>query len=274
MTSSLTLVRGRYRTVVASPDGGSRVFFGHSALEAQWKANLFAKGGAGTLGQVDEDLVAAPSYCGRCARSMNKDTMGPDGLMHNRACPVLSGLAAHAPIAVAMLGDDPPAPLVWTEVAPSNGSFTFIKGQRYAVLASVSKNFTLDQVQRYMTSNGWTVTYAWEQAAPTRGLYPIDAWLAALPADTTDNHRWVYGEADRTGDDWTKGQDAPWPLTLYHIAHVLQATPAPAGTTPAPLPTSSSSTPAPSRTGAFVGGVATGAGVVLLWRLASRWLLR
>lgn len=157
--------------------------------------------------------------------------------------------------------------LVWKETpVDSSDDYTFEAGRRYAVLASVSRNYSLDQVEQYMTANGWTMTYAWEQGTPTRNTYAIDTWLAQLAADTTDNHRWIYGEADRVGPDWTKGQDAPWPFTIYHIAHVFEAVP---GAAPAPLPTSSSSA-SDSKTGAVVAGVATLAALGIALRLAFR----
>ena len=157
--------------------------------------------------------------------------------------------------------------LVWHEVAPDSGNaFTFAEGDRYAVLASVSRNFTLDQVRKYMTDNGWQLTYAWEQGTPTRDTYAIDAWLAKLAPDPTANHRWVYGEANRVGADWTKGADAPWPFTIYHIAHVFEAVP---GQEPAPLPASSSSSSS-SKTGAVVAGVGLVAAVAIALRLALR----
>lgn len=155
--------------------------------------------------------------------------------------------------------------LVWQDEPPSaSGDYTFSQGGRYAVLASVSRNFSLAQIEQYMTQNGWTMTYAWEQGTPTRNEYTIDAWLASLPPDATSNHRWVYGEADRTGPDWTKGQDAPWPFTIYHIAHVFLAVP---GTEPAPLPTSSSSSSS-SKTGAVVVALGVVAALAVGARLA------
>lgn len=165
----------------------------------------------------------------------------------------------------------PAGPLVWSELPPTNSSYTFTQGDRFAVLASVSKDFTLAQVVNYMNTNGWDVTYSWEQGSPTRGQFPIDTFLANLAPDTTDNHRWIYGEANRVGADWTKGVDAPWPLTVYHIADVLKAVPAPAGgaTTPPVLPTPSTSASSSGATTAVVaGGLGVGAGLLLpmAWR--------
>lgn len=152
---------------------------------------------------------------------------------------------------------------VWSEVgADSSGDFLFAQGERYAVLASVSKNYSLDEVRQYLGKKGFTVTYAWEQGTPTRGQFPIDDWLARQPPDPTDNHRWIYGEADLDpkASPWTVGKDAPWPLTVYSIAHVFHAVEAPAPTStsppqdaPAPaLPPPKSSCPAPGRSTGFV----------------------
>ena len=132
--------------------------------------------------------------------------------------------------ALGMLGDDAPsAPMVWSEIQPAGSDYAVQQGQRYAALASVSKNYTLAQVQSYLDGHGWQVTYGWEQGTATRGQFAIDQWLAALAPDTTSNHRWLYAEANRTGANATLGVDAPWPLTIYHVAHVFQAVPAPAG---------------------------------------------
>lgn len=127
---------------------------------------------------------------------------------------------------------------VWGEVQPTGSDFAFEPGQRYAVLASVSKNFTLAQIMAKATSEGFTVTYAWEQGQPSRGLYPIDDWLAGLAPDTTDNHRWVWGEGNFDGAQaWTVGVDPPWPLTIYHLQHVFEAVDQPDTSTPPTLPT-------------------------------------
>ena len=164
------------------------------------------------------------------------------------------------------------APMVWSEILPGGNGFAFEQGNGYAILASVSKNYTLQQVQTYLTNNGWTVVYAWEYGTPGRNQYAVDDWLASLPADTTSNHRWVYGEAGRSGANTTIGQNAPWPLTIYEIAHVFEAVPGQPNQAPgsASFPTSTApACPAPSSTLPYaLGGVALGAvaatGVALL----------
>ncbi|MGH8749939.1 MAG: hypothetical protein ACREU5_12645, partial [Burkholderiales bacterium] len=153
-------------------------------------------------------------------------------------------------------------------IAPSDGEYAAAQGHRYAALASASKNYSLAQIEDYLNAHGWSVTYAWEQGTPTRGQFAVDTWLASLPADTTDNHRWIYAEANRTGPDASLGADPPWPLTLYHLAHVFEAVPGAAVPT---LPMSSSSSPS-SRTGAVVraGAVAGALGLVVF--LGGRFL--
>jgi hypothetical protein len=162
--------------------------------------------------------------------------------------------------------------LVWATVPPNGSDYGFAQGERYAVLASVSLNYSLDEIRGYMSSHGWTVTYAWEQGQPSRGLYPIDSWLEGLAADTTSNHRWVYGEANRTDVDTTIGVDPPWPLTIYHIADVLHAVPGPPSAPPVvstlPAPSSSSTSTFPTATVAVAGGAALALGLLapLAWR--------
>lgn len=121
------------------------------------------------------------------------------------------------------------AHLVWSEQAPDGDKYAFGQGHRYAVLASVSQNYSLSDVTSYLTNHGFDVTYAWEQGTPTRDMYAVDDWLASLSPDPTSNHRWLYAEANRTGADTTYGITSPWPLTIYTISHVLLAVPAPPG---------------------------------------------
>jgi len=142
--------------------------------------------------------------------------------------------------------------LVWSEQAANGSDYDFASGGRYAVLASVSLNYSLSDVTSYLTNHGWAVTYAWEQGTPSRGIYPVDAWLDGLAPDTTSNHRWLYAEANRTGGDTSYGVNAPWPLTIYSISHVLHAEPAPAGQEAPVLPPTTS---APASSGPGVGAI-------------------
>lgn len=96
-------------------------------------------------------------------------------------------------------------------------------------------------------------------------------WLDSLEPDPTGNHRWLYVEANRTGPDDTVSASPPWPLTIYHVADVFRAVPAPpSGTPTVPTlpgqPPASSPPPAPVAVyvfGGFVGRVARGGGVVV-----------
>lgn len=150
--------------------------------------------------------------------------------------------------------------LVWQSIAPSGDSYQVQQGARYAALASVSKNYALSDVVSYLGSHGWIVTYSWEQGQASRGLYPVDDWLSSLAPDTTDNHRWLYAEANRSGADASLGVKAPWPFTFYSIANVFQAVPAPAVAPSAapvapvlPPPASvSASSPAPAPVAVYV----------------------
>jgi hypothetical protein len=177
------------------------------------------------------------------------------------------------------LGQAPPA-LVWHSVAPSGGDYSFASGERYAVLASVSKNYSKQEVSDYLTAHGWTVTYAWEEGqAGARAAYPIDAWLDSLAPDVTSNHRWLYAEANRTGPTVLLGVSAPWPLTIYQIANVFQAVPAPPGladaSAPAPFPSSPPTAAPPTRAPAIAlvgGGFALGLAASLAIALARRLL--
>lgn len=133
---------------------------------------------------------------------------------------------------------------VWREL-PLSGSVSVEQGQRYAALADVSRDASLPKIVSYLSAHGWLVTYAWEEGQASRDLYAVDAWLAGLSPDTTSNHRWVWIEANRTGESASVGQASPWPFTIYALSHAFQAVDAPEGgggalptlptvTTPAP----------------------------------------
>ena len=136
---------------------------------------------------------------------------------------------------------------VWGPVQPTSGDFRFDPGQRYAVLASVSLNYSMAEILQKATDKGFSITYHWQTGDAGRGQYNIDAWLAALPPDTAGNHRWVYAEGDFTGAHaWTLGQDPPWPFTAYHVADVFQAVDAPDQAAAPALPTTVAAAPASS----------------------------
>jgi hypothetical protein len=151
---------------------------------------------------------------------------------------------------------------VWSEIQPTSGAFVFEPGERYAVLASASLNYTLDQIAAKAASEGFTVTYKWETGQPSRATYAIDNWLASLAPDTTSNHRWVYAEGNFTGSSpWSLSQDPPWPFTMYHVAHVFEAVDAPdqPADSPAEPALPSTSTSAPASSGPSVVALAFGA---------------
>lgn len=150
---------------------------------------------------------------------------------------------------------------VWAELKPDgDGDFVFAPGERYAVLASVSKNFSVDQVVHYLAGKAFDVTYAWEQGDDVRRTkgkpaFDVDAWLLTIPPDTRENHRWIYGEGNFNGaSPWKVGQDPPSILfvhvTVYHVAHVMQAVEGGARALPstahdAPTPATPSKGPGP-----------------------------
>jgi hypothetical protein len=169
------------------------------------------------------------------------------------------------------LGQAPP--MVWQEQhALGDGSYAIWQGGRYAVLASVSQNYSLAEIVDFLNAHGWQTTYAWQEGTPGRGQYAIDAWLDSLAPDATGNHRWVYGEGNRTGPNEQLAGRPPWPFTFFSIAHVFRAVAAPPGPTPAPpdLPPPSGQAPpaAGVPTVVVVAGAAAGAAAIAyaLWR--------
>ena len=156
---------------------------------------------------------------------------------------------------------------VWSQIQPTGDAFAFQPGERYAVLASVSRNYTLEQVKTKAESEGFAVTYDWEQGASSRGLYPIDDWLASLPADTTGNHRWVYAEGNfGAASPWSLSVDPPWPFTIYHVEYVFHAVEAAAqpGAPAAPVLPPAEATVAPAGSGAWLPVLGIAAGLLVL----------
>jgi hypothetical protein len=122
-------------------------------------------------------------------------------------------------------GSTGPLVITWQLVQDGESTLTVDAGHRYAALVSVSKNFSLDQITKKLSSSyGFTTTYAWEYGTPTRNKFAIDDWLASLPADTRDNHRWVWIEGNAS-QAMSEGRDAPWPFTVYHIASLYEYIP-------------------------------------------------
>lgn len=149
---------------------------------------------------------------------------------------------------------------VWSPIQPTGDAYAFEPGERYAVLASVSLNYTLSQIQAKAESEGFQVTYAWETGQASRDTYAIDQWLASLPADTTSNHRWVYAEGNFSGSTpWSLSVDPPWPFTIYHVEYVFQAVEGTPDQPPTPLP---HVTPPPASSG--LGWVVPAVAVVVL----------
>jgi hypothetical protein len=143
----------------------------------------------------------------------------------------------------------------WAELAAdARDGWTLEPGERYAVLASVSKNFDRGAILAKVTPHGLTPTYVWEQGDPVRSVegkpqFNVDVWIEGLPPDPRDNHRWVYGEGTMGAGakPWRVPQDPPWPFTMFHIAHVMHAVDAPdVGPAPA-LPPEESATLPPAR---------------------------
>jgi hypothetical protein len=122
----------------------------------------------------------------------------------------------------------------WSRIQPADGSYTFQPGQRYAVLASVSSDYSLDSIKEKATAQGFSITYAWEQGQPA-----TDPFVQNLAPDPIPNHRWIFAEGDFVAaGPWALGVDSPTILfvhtTIWHIDSVFQAT---EGAAPEPTPT-------------------------------------
>ena len=121
---------------------------------------------------------------------------------------------------------DPAQPMAWIPVVATNDAFPLGQGPTYRVTASVSKNFTKQQVSDYLTGHGWTGVTLFDELAS-------DAAPADWPGPETlgtleDNHRWLRGQATHTGAptaiDVVSTLHAIFAihLSIYRIANVWQ----------------------------------------------------
>jgi len=128
----------------------------------------------------------------------------------------------------------PPAPAPsWLAVAPTSDAYPLAQGPTYRVTASVSKNFSKQQIADYMTGHGWSGVALFDQGAgdATPADWPAGEELGALE----DNHRWLRGQGVHSGEatsiDRVSTLHAIFAihLSIYRIAGAWQLVPAQPG---------------------------------------------
>ena len=89
------------------------------------------------------------------------------------------------------------AALVWAPVATTNDAYPVPSGGHFRATVSLSKNFDKKAVGDYLSAHGWSNVLLYDQAAgdPTPPDWPVEGDLGRLE----DNHRWLRGEATRSG---------------------------------------------------------------------------
>jgi hypothetical protein len=73
--------------------------------------------------------------------------------------------------------------------------YPIAQGMTYRALVSVSANYTKAQIGQYLATHGYAAVTLWE---PTE-LLPVDWPSEDLSSGLEPNHRWLRGEATRTG---------------------------------------------------------------------------
>jgi hypothetical protein len=106
-----------------------------------------------------------------------------------------------------------------------------VKGRRYRATVSVSRSIPAADVLAYLRDHGWGDVQIFDTLAGDR--FPAD-WGDVEVADPNASHRFLRGEATRTGESTTIPA-SHWLLTVYDIRHsyVLDPSVSPA---PAPMP--------------------------------------
>ena len=140
-------------------------------------------------------------------------------------------------------------PVVCRKLEPRAGAYAIARGTRYRALVSLSSHFTAEAVRKYLTEHGWSDVLLVDQGAAPPADWPVGEDLAGLE----DGHRWVRGQATRTGEDTTIDVVSTLHklitihLSVYRIGALWACDGALEAAAPArPAPSSASSTTAPS----------------------------
>jgi len=115
-------------------------------------------------------------------------------------------------------------------VPPSGSDYPVMRGTRYRATVSVSNNFDRGAIAGYLVGHGWSSVQLWEGSDPLPADWPSGEHLSGLE----DNHRWLRGEATRSGESSSLGTSSPWPFTIYRVANLWRVVAAPAPSAAAP----------------------------------------
>jgi Glutaredoxin len=143
-----------------------------------------------------------------------------------------------------------PAAAVCTLVQPAGSAYAVKTSVRYRALVSVSKHFDKAAIAKYLGEHGWVSVALYEPGEALPADWPAEPSLAELGA-LEENHRWLRGDATRTGEDMsldvvsTLHKLISLRLSIYRVAALWSCTPrAPArAPVPAPMPAPAASSP-------------------------------
>ena len=140
-----------------------------------------------------------------------------------------------------------PAPLVCRKLEPRGGAYAIAPGVRYRALVSVSSHFTTEAVRKYLAEHGWSDVVLVDEGAALPPGWPTDEDLVGLEA----GHRWVRGEAVRSGEATTVDVVSTLHklitvrLSIYRIADLWACEGAPASGPRAPAAPPPAAAPGP-----------------------------
>ena len=131
-----------------------------------------------------------------------------------------------------------PASAACTRLEPKGGAYEVKRDVRYRALVSASKHFDKAAIAKYLSEHGWTSVALYEPGEALPADWPTEP--PALYEGLEDNHRWLHGDATRTGEDEaldvvsTLHKLISIRLSVYRIAALWSCTPraparAPAG---------------------------------------------
>ena len=112
---------------------------------------------------------------------------------------------------------------------PDDDVFPVAQGMTYRATVSVSKDYGSAQVEEALSSRGWKDVTLWESGAPLPSDWPPEDLTSGLE----DSHRWLRGEATRSGPSdaldrvSTVHAIVTLRLSVYRIAQLWKRVPAP-----------------------------------------------
>jgi len=95
----------------------------------------------------------------------------------------------------------PSLPLFCRRLTPRDGVYAIAQGARYRALVALSGHFSSGDVGKYLSEHGWSSVRVYEGTEPPPTDWPTAEEGGALSGALDSGHRWVRGEAVRSGPD-------------------------------------------------------------------------